>query len=124
LLREPQAVFEVELNAVDIKNLVLADGRSVESWSADVAQEGAESAAHVRRLIHAPKGTANRGHLLCAATLVSDNPSLQLSDVVLYDGWHRAAAFMEKVRLARAKSIHGYLVITGTADRFLSMRSR
>jgi len=124
LLREPQAVFEVEMNAVDIGNLVLADGRSVESWQAGTAQDDSESAAHIQRLIHDPGEGASKGYLLCAATLVSDNPSQQLSDIVLYDGWHRAAAFMERVRLARAKSIPGYLVITRTADRFLPMGLR
>lgn len=120
LLREPQAVFEVELDAGDIGNLVLADGRSVESWQADTTQENGESAAHVQRLIHDPWDGAGKGYLICAATLVPGNPSQQLSDIVIYDGWHRAAAFMERVRLARAKSIHGYLVITRTADQFLS----
>lgn len=120
LLREPQTVFEVELDAGDIGNLVLADGRSVESWQADTAQENGESAAHVQRLINDPQDGAGKGHLLCAATLVADNPPHQLSDIVLYDGWHRAAAFVERARLARAKSISGYLVITRTADLFLS----
>lgn len=119
LLREPQAVFEVELNAVDIRSLVLANGRSIESWRTDIDLENGESIAHVQRLIYDQEDSANRGYLLCAATLVSDTPTLQLSDVVLYDGWHRAAAFVEKVHLTRAKSIHGYLVITRTADRFL-----
>lgn len=119
LLRDPQAVFEVELDAADIGNLVLSDGRSVEAWQADTAKENGESAAHVQRLIQEPVDGASKGHLICAATLVQGDPAQQLSDIVLYDGWHRAAAFLERVRLARAKSIHGYLVLTRTADRYL-----
>lgn len=119
VLRDPLAVLEVELAAADIGNLVLADGRSIASWKADVTREHGESAAHIRRLIDDPTGSANGGHLLCAATVVSDAPTLRINDAVLYDGWHRAAAFLERARLGRAHSIRGYLVTARVADPLL-----
>lgn len=119
LLRDPLAVLEVELTVADIGNLVLADGRSLASWKADVTRDNGESAAHIQRLIDDSTGSANGGHLLCAATVVSDAPTLRINHAVLYDGWHRAAAFLERARRGRAHGIRGYLVTTREADRLL-----
>ena len=119
LLRDPLAVLEVEMSAADLGNLVLADGRSLASWAADTSRENGESAAHIRRLIDDSASSANAGHLLCAATVVAESPALRINDAVLYDGWHRAAAFLERARLGRAHSIRGYLVTTRAADRLL-----
>lgn len=119
LLREPIVVFEVELTPSDLNNLVLANGQSVEAWRTDVAREDAESNVHIQRLIDEVEDPWIKGSLLCAATLVSETPTLEISDTVLYDGWHRAAAFLERARLARASSVPGTLVLTRSADSFL-----
>jgi hypothetical protein len=106
----PIAAFRIEITAEDIGALRIVDGRTLEEWTATVLTDSSDSGAHVRRLVEATEQVA--GPLTCTAQAVdADSPRVR-PPIVVFDGWHRGAAWIAQLRRGRAYSILGNLVIT------------
>ena len=100
LLHNPRGAIVVELEPKDSSAIFLADGRTIEQWIADV--EG-DSEKHYRRLCEATDAPC--GPLIGAIHQSGHGP------IILFDGWHRAAAWFERCRSGRPASIEAQLII-------------
>ena len=109
-------LVEFEIN--DIVSLVLADGRTIDKWIEDANASGGEALEYFNKLVK--ENTLNNGYLFCASKLTNNDP-LQLSILVLYDGWHRTAAWVARNRQGDSTTIKSYLVIANEEDRFFQL---
>lgn len=117
LASEPVATVSVSLDPGDGAHLVLADGRSLDAWIATAQAEGGPSATHWRELVERPEPP--EGRVICGAELL-DAATRRIGLLVLYDGWHRAAAWHERCRLGRGEPLGAYVVLTRWPDARLS----
>jgi hypothetical protein len=116
LFRQPQATLSVDFDIGDLNSLILADGRSIESWITTVRASGGDSLSHFDKLVSG--SGAPVGPIFAAGTGSPDSQSVE--SLVLYDGWHRAAAWFERARLGKADSpLNGYVVLSGLDDPLL-----
>jgi hypothetical protein len=107
--RQPVKTLMVELEPEDEPSMLLADGRSVDDWIEGERQHNAQAWAHVQRMVASPDAAS--GAWVGAATLL-DAEKNQLGPVVLYDGWHRAAAWRECCKMGRPSAQRAFLVLT------------
>ena len=117
LAREPISTFLVEFKPSDAASLILADGRSIEAWIQGVTNSDGDTHAHFRRMVDDP--APPEGQLIGAAELV-DRAAHHFGTVILYDGWHHAAAWVEQSKLGKPSNIAAFLVVTRRGDPFLS----
>jgi len=116
IAREPVSTHHVAFEPQDAAAFVLADGSSIERWIEQTTAAGGEAYAHFRRMVENP--AASTGRIVCAACVV--NPvSLPPGAVVLYDGWHRAAAWVERNRCGKPSTLEGYLIVARHPDPLL-----
>lgn len=120
LASEPVATVSVNLDPDDSAHLVLADGRSLAAWIAAAQAEGGLAATHWHAMVERPQPPD--GRVICGAELL-DAATHQIGPLVLYDGWHRAAAWHERCRLGRPEPLGAYVVLTRRPDARL-MRPR
>jgi hypothetical protein len=116
LAREPLSTVLVEIEPRDIASMILADGRSIEAWIESVTTSGGDTYAYFRSLVDDSAPPA--GQLIGAAELVNPTAN-QLSAVVLYDGWHRAAAWAERSKIGQPSNITAFLIVTRKGDPYL-----
>lgn len=119
LAREPLATLRVALEPEDVPALWLADGRSVGQWIDATAEAGGEAHAHFLRLVSQPD--EGRGRLVCAGRIV-EGGNREMGSVVVYDGWHRVAAWFETCRRGRPMPLEAYLVVVKHPDPLLTGR--
>jgi len=110
----PRAVLTVEFEPDDRASLFIADARPLPEWAAAIAKQStyvsvlAEGSDPVTRqlvcAVHAPGG-----HL--------DNIQ---GPVVIYDGWHRGAAWWLQMEAGRRHTISADLILTETLDPVLT----
>ena len=96
----PAGAIMVDLEPQDADRLVLADGRSLEQW---IAQATGDSLAHFEQLRDAagsPQGPV-------VAAVLQPGPS----PIVVFDGWHRGAAWFERCRTRRPSNLSAHLLI-------------
>jgi hypothetical protein len=89
----------VELDANEFGVIRLANGLTLEQW---IEQADADATKHFRRLCDAPESP--QGPLVGACYESFAAP------IMLYDGWHRAAAWFERCRTGRPSTITSYLI--------------
>lgn len=111
------ATLKVTLDADDVSQLVVADGRSIDAWIADTVRTGGPPHEHFKRLLDGTEAIS--GSLVCAAELIAQEPALRIDDVIVYDGWHRASAYAERARSTSVEPIEAYLILTKMADPLL-----
>jgi hypothetical protein len=115
LLRDAVQALEVELEASDGENIVLADTRSLSGWIDKVRSAGGDSLEYFERLVASVDPP--RGPFFAAATQPSPN---EIDELIVYDGWHRLSAWYQRVREGRPSTIQGFLVIVRFADPLMS----
>src|SRR5262249_17489878 len=93
-----------------IPALWIADGRTAEVWTTAVLPRDDDSGKHVRVLADAAANVT--GPLLCTAQSDDGNPRRVCPPVAIFDGWHRAAAWITQIRRGRTYAISGYLIVT------------
>lgn len=120
LAREPMKALLVEFESNDVATIILADGRSIETWIQGTTTSDGDTYAHFHRMVD--DQVPPQGHLVGAAELV-DLTAHQLGTVVLYDGWHRAAAWIERCKQGKPSTITAFLVVTRLADPLLSRQA-
>lgn len=109
LEREPIATFTVEIDASDVPSIMLADGRTVDSWIQLNSASKGSSWTYFRQLVDADDPPP--GQIFCTATF-DQSQSTYTGPLVVYDGWHRISAWAERVRLGRLSTIAAFLVLT------------
>ncbi len=114
--RVPLDTFRASIEPNDSSALLLANGWTIDRWITHVKAEKNDSFAHFSRLVEEPE--CSEGSLVCAAEVI-DQTANQLGAVVLYDGWHRVAAWFERLEMGRSSDIDVYLIVTGLADPLL-----
>lgn len=106
LVARPVHILLVEIDANDVSLLRLADSRTIEKWklAAPGDQEGFK---HYRELAENDKRI--EGPLVCAAR--SDGADGFVPPVVVFDGWHRVAAWTDQLE-SDDYPIRAYLILT------------
>jgi hypothetical protein len=107
----PIVCVRVEIAPEDVPALRIADGRKADDWTSAVLTDQGDSGAHVRVLAGAVDLVA--GPLVCTAQTAGGTQVR--SPVVIFDGWHRAAAWISQLRGGAAYPITSSLVITRDA---------
>ena len=116
IAREPLSTHLVAFEPQDAVSFVLADGRSIEDWIARTTAAGDEACAYFRRMVEDP--AVATGRIVCAADF-ANHDARQLGTIVLYDGWHRAAAWVERNRTGNPSVLEAYLIIVRHPDPLL-----
>ena len=106
----PIACVRVEIAPEDVPALRITDGRTVEEWTTAVLQDQTDSGAYVRELADAAKEVF--GPLTCTAQTADGSAARVQPPIVIFDGWHRAAAWVAQLRRGRKYSLTGSLVVT------------
>lgn len=109
----PIACFRIELTAEDVPLTIIADGRLVSEWTDAVLRDNTPSGNHVRDLARSSNPVA--GPLLCTSRRAQDTPADSMivdPPLVIFDGWHRAAAWIVQGREGRHYPIIANLVVT------------
>lgn len=106
----PVACVRVEIEPTDVNALLIADGRALEEWTSAILRDQTPSGAHVRAMAAAPQRVT--GPLVCTARTVDGNRARVSPPMVIFDGWHRAAAWREQGRQGNLYPIIADLVIT------------
>jgi hypothetical protein len=110
LAREPVMTIKTTFNASDISKLVLFDGRTVATWIAETNNaSGGESHQHFNALVQGTRPLS--GSLLVGAQMVAPPPALQIRHQILYEGWHRAAAIVQRAQAGLSDTIDAYIVL-------------
>lgn len=114
--RAPLKTFVVDLEYRDHRSMILADGRTLAQWIEDVKRTGGEKRRYFDQLVDV--SPLQTGRLFCAAKVKQSNP-LRIGRLTLYDGWHRAAAWLQRCNSGRVSAIRSYVVVTSKEDRHL-----
>jgi len=106
LVARPLHILLVEIDADDVPHLRLADSRTVDNWklTAPADQEGFK---HYRELAESDERI--KGPLICTAT--TDGTDGFVPPVVVFDGWHRVAAWTDHLE-SDDYPITAYLILT------------
>ena len=117
--RPMREALVVELETGDAEALFLADGRSLRQWRAAVTACGGDAREHLTALA---EGTRQfQGKLVAEARV--DSAAQAVGPIVLYDGWHRAAAWAERMEQGRESPITAHLILTEGEDPLLELES-
>ena len=108
LVAEPQErTLRVEIPWEEAATLHIADGRRLIAWTDAILVAQTEDAEHVRRLV--AKNDPVVSSLICTARIAGQ---ALLPPVVIFDGWHRAAAWVEHGRRGNKYSITADIILT------------
>jgi hypothetical protein len=110
LARRPVMTLKGTFNAADVSSLVLFDGRTVDSWIAETKIGGGVSLKYFDELVQGSMPLS--GSLLVGAQMIAPPPNLQIRHQILYEGWHRSGAIVERARGGMSDTTDGYLVLT------------
>lgn len=113
LAREPLSTLLVEFEPSDIASVVLANGRTIHAWIQATTTSESDAHAYFCRLVEC--ATPPEGQLIVAAELI-DPVKHHLGAFMLYDGWHRAAAWVERNKQGKASNMAAFLVVTRHCD--------
>ncbi len=106
----PMGCLRVEIVPEDVPGLRITDGRTADAWTTAVLAGQTDSGAHVRALAAAPEPVS--GPLICTAQSADGGLVRVKPPIVIFDGWHRAAAWIEQLRHGAAYAITGMLLVT------------
>jgi hypothetical protein len=100
LSHHPVGAVMVELEPDDANVCVLADGRTLDQW---IVQASGADLAHFEKL--RDDAAPPQGPLVAAIRESGPTP------IILYDGWHRSAAWFERCRTGRHSNISAHLLL-------------
>ena len=113
----PVGCARVEILPEDAPALRIADGRTADEWTTAVLGDQTDSGAHVRRLADAGREVV--GPLTCTAQTADGTAARLQAPIVIFDGWHRVAAWIAQLRRGANYRISGNLVVTQHPVPFL-----
>lgn len=114
--RVPLKTFVVDFEHKDSQSMVLADGRTMKQWIDDARRSNGAELEYFNQLVN--DGSLHSGRLFCVSQMRRNQP-LQIGRLTVYDGWHRAAAWLERCNKGLVSMLRSYLVITRNEDRYL-----
>ena len=88
---EPRGVFRADFGPEDVDELMLHNGKPL------TEVEQATKARHVRSLVETPDITP----IVCAVQVAKNDIERPSGPFVIYDGWHRSAAWLIRMREGR-----------------------
>ncbi len=106
LVGDPIFVFKSEIEPADIPLLRLVDQRTIEQWKLAAPLDPA-GFKYYRALADSPEPV--EGPLICTAQ--TDGSKSYVPPIIVFDGWHRVAAWSEQLNRADYP-ISAYLIIT------------
>jgi hypothetical protein len=106
----PVRCFRVAISPEDVPALVIANGRTAEDWTTTMLENETESGEHVRAQAERPEIVA--GPLTCTAQMADGRLDRVKPPIVIFDGWHRAAAWISQLRRGAAYPISAGLIVT------------
>ncbi len=106
----PMASARVEIAPEDVPALQITDGRTADEWTTAILEDHTDSGKHVRSLADGAREVV--GPLTCAAQTADGTVGSVQAPIVIFDGWHRAAAWIAQLRRGANYSISGSLVVT------------
>jgi hypothetical protein len=109
LAATPLGCARVEVTADDVPALIITDGRSLEAWTDAVLLDQGRSGADVRAMVAGAAAVA--GPMICTATLPEGSDTME-PPLIIFDGWHRGAAWLEHGRRGHRYPIGAYLILT------------
>jgi hypothetical protein len=109
LEREPMATFDAVIDASDVPSILLADGKTVDSWIQVNSLSKGDSWTYFRQMVDADDPPL--GPIFCTAT-ISRSQSTYDGPLFVYDGWHRISAWAERVKIGKRSTITAFLVQT------------
>lgn len=112
----PLIYFRIEILPEDIPAFRIGDGRSLEEWTASVTRNQDGSGVHVRSLAEGAGPVS--GPLTCTAQIDETGTSVR-APIVIFDGWHRAAAWAIQLQRGANYPITGLLIVTQNATPLL-----
>lgn len=115
----PVAVLRVEFEADDRAGLCIADGRRLSGWAVAISTPDSEEGRYVLNLAGSDPITR---HLVCAVHAPDGDLSNLQAPIVVYDGWHRGAAWMLQMEAGQHHTISGDLILTQRLDAALSIQ--
>lgn len=91
----PRGVLTVDFGPEEIDNLYLWNGTRLATYTDGVDKdETPEHGQYVRSLVRTPDVLP----LVCAVEVTEEDTECPVGPVVIYDGWHRAAAWLIRAR--------------------------
>ena len=96
---EPRAVFRAEFGLEDVDKLLFHNG---------VALADCPSNEHVQRLVQTP----DLSPIVCTVQVEKDEPDRLVGRFVIYDGWHRSAAWLIRARRGRPERLIAEVIKT------------
>ena len=109
----PIGCFRVEVATEDLPQIVLHNGQLMTDWVNAVEVCDNENGNYVRRMAAENERIVYPLICSCKGDLVNAGLGLQLyPPFVIFDGWHRGAAWVVHVRAGREYPVAGRLVVT------------
>ena len=96
---EPRAVFRAEFGLEDVDKLLLHSGVALADYPSD---------EHVQRLVTSP----DLSPIVCTVQVEKDEPDRLAGQFVIYDGWHRSAAWLISARRGRPERLIAEVIKT------------
>ena len=96
---EPRAVFRAEFGLDDVDKLVLHSGVRLSDYPSN---------EHVQRLVRTPDSRP----IVCTVQVDKDEPDRAVGPIVIYDGWHRSAAWLITARRGRPDRLTAEVIKT------------
>lgn len=109
LLASPLACLRVEFVPEEQPALFIADGRSLVEWTNAVLLDQGRSGNDVRANVGGVDSIA--GALVCTAVAPPAGGMLE-PPVIIFDGWHRGAIWLERCRRGQPSNVAAYLILT------------
>ena len=113
----PMACARVEIVPEDVPALRITDGRTAEEWTTAILDDQTDSGRHVRNLADAARGVV--GPLTSTAQTADGSVAHVQAPIVIFDGWHRVAAWIAQLRRGANYAVSGSLVVTQHPVPFL-----
>lgn len=106
--KEPTQTVVVEFEAAESGALLLFDGRSIDAWfdAANAARD--KGWEHVQEM--ASGASPLEGPLVASATYQA--APAPIGPIILWDGWHRAAAWRQRFLNGKPSTISAFLILT------------
>jgi len=114
LLAQPRGALRVGLAPEEGDALYIFDGQTLRAWSTAILAEETPEGEFVRGLVHSDVPVA--GPFVCMVTVPDGDLAHPKGPIVLYDGWHRAAAWFKHCQSGRPYPILADLILTNGPD--------
>jgi hypothetical protein len=118
----PLAVLSVEFDPDDRAGLFIADGRPLPQWADAISKEETADGKYVLDLAGGSDPVTHQ--LVCAVHAPGADLNNIKAPIVIYDGWHRGAAWWLQMEAGRRHMMSGDLILTENLDPALAVVPR